>query len=237
MWNCSCGGGYIVGGDGACHACEAGLYRSPSMSACSLCPSSTYAGNEPASFSCTPCPMKSTSPAGSINSSQCSCVPGYYKINRNSQCVACAAGKYNSQAGATSESACLNCTEHSASDEQASVSVAQCVCDKGYIGNGTVGCVACSRGSYKDVNGSAACTLCAAGKFSETLAARAEAACLNCNTGSYSLPGSGNSTQCVCNRCGEIGGARARACARPDVLWFESRVSTRALSDARCLVL
>ena len=219
--DCTCNAGYT--GD-QCMPCAAGKYKDEAGGAeCASCPLNS--SSPAASDNITDClcyagyshgeylGMSNTSEANSSRPVCVPCPPGYYKsVNGSSPCVACAAGKYNEEAGATSESACFNCTEHSASGV-ASSSVAQCVCDKGYTrghtgngtaGNGTAGCVACARGSYKDVNGSAPCTLCTAGKFSETLAAMTETACLNCSTVSYSPPGSSNWTQCVCNRCGKI---------------------------------
>ena len=103
MFDCSCGGGYI-NVTGVCQACEVGLYRSLDMLACSPCPNNTYAGHEPGAFRCTSCPANRISPAGSINSSQCVCAPGYtYKVRgenkTRSPCAPCGPGKFKAVEG------------------------------------------------------------------------------------------------------------------------------------------
>ena len=106
------------------------------------------------------------------------------------QCNPCPAGSF--QNGAL----CSACPPYSYSPA-ASVSIADCTCNRGYTPGASGGaCVACPAGKYKDINGSGACELCTYGKYSAATAATTESGCTACAQGYFSHEGSANSSDC-----------------------------------------
>ena len=94
-------------------------------------------------------------------------------------CTACQHGTYSLKTGATYESTCTACPQHS-SAPRGSQSLSNCTCNAGYIGDDDGQCVGCGAGKYKEVNGSNACSLCSYGKFSTVIGAASSTVCASC---------------------------------------------------------
>ena len=82
-------------GTASCANCPAGTFATESIeaSACAFCPAGTYS-NETALWqaeSCIPCPVASTSQAGSVTEKKCLCNAGFFGVD--TVCTACPAGQ------------------------------------------------------------------------------------------------------------------------------------------------
>ena len=113
------------------------------------------------------------------------------------QCSKCAAGTYWGGIGGTSSDNCLLCSANSHSPA-GSVAAADCLCNKGFSGPDGGPCVACTLGTYKNVNGSTLCTLCPADTYAESFASKGIDACLSCPNYTRSEAGSRDRMNCLC---------------------------------------
>ena len=141
--NCTCVPGYTGPDGSACGPCMAGTSKSANGSAsCTTCPVKTYCPM--ASVNPTACPLtNSTSPAGSINISQCQCLPGY----SGSQCSPCPSTSYCP--GGAAAYVCPNSGYTTAS---ASTLASQCTCPANSALNGS-GVCECALGYQYVVDG------------------------------------------------------------------------------------
>ena len=160
--------------------------------------------------SCDMCLAGSTSPPGSKNASDCSCMPGF----AGPLCIACPAGKYKTTAGSSD---CVPCLYPSI----------DCNCVSGHTFDlKTSRCEACPPGTFKEWSGPQSCTTCpefstsgsgsgdiadclclagyeskdmgefcvacAAGKYKHFSAATGPTTCTSCTSGTYSAAIAGN---------------------------------------------
>ena len=163
--DCACNAGYtgpvtynnVV--NGACTACVEGKFKPTT-------------GSE----DCTECTPHSSSPAGSISWSACTCLSGYdghhvngctrdCNLGRESieqdgigTCQLCPNGKYSDSTG---PEACTACSENSHMDEgvTGATSHAECKCDAGYWDSGA-SCTACESGKFNRDSDSSQCYDC-----------------------------------------------------------------------------
>jgi hypothetical protein len=160
--------------------CDRGYQRSLSGDACVACPPGMFKSN--------------------ISDLDCiRCQPGKYSDSIASiQCSDCPADTFGGSQGMSSEAQCNPCAKNSHSPK-ASSKAEDCVCNKGSSGPDAGPCLACARGSYKNVTGSEPCTMCATNTYSDTYAAESDTRCLSCPNNSLSLRGSGDILQCLCS--------------------------------------
>ena len=152
--DCICNAGYTGGVNGtACLACEVGKYKA-------------FAGSE----ACTDCPANEISPLASTSVDVCVCAHGYF-LN-GSVCAACASGTFKN---ATGDGTCTNCPASSTTQQTASTSLSDCICNAGYAGEDGEVCTLCLANTYEDAN-----------------------VCTDCAEHSVSLEGSFTPTACKC---------------------------------------
>ena len=176
--------------------CEAGFAGVMEAwgAACQKCPVGTYKKANGTDI-CHDCP-----PFSNTNNTMaqlfCKCLPGYENhqekaLDRNQldECVPCPAGKYKSHLGSEP---CTDCTPNSYSPVQSDEAL-DCICNKGYEGNGSSACLACPSGKYKDWEGPRAqplpCTPCP--RYSTTTSNATnilDCTCLPGYTGPYGPP-------------------------------------------------
>jgi len=157
---------------GPCKQCAAGLYNE--------------AGG---SVQCTQCPANTSSPQNSDHKTHCICNIGFTGQNAG-PCTLCPAGKYKDSSGdapcteceadqcstatgATSYSACQDCTSNSMAPAGSDRGTA-CVCLAGWFGVNNTGCSKCPTDTYSDVPDSQTCTLCPAGHIAPSGGASAD---------------------------------------------------------------
>lgn len=99
-----------------------------------------------------------------------------------------------------------------------STSLADCICNLGYTGQGGGFCSACAAGKYKNVTGNTGCTNCLAGQYLAVLGAISRQSCLasssppscstvcRCNMG-YTGPESSSCSACVAGKYKAINGS------------------------------
>lgn len=83
-------------------------------------------------------------------------------------------------------------------DRWGGVSVAGCLCECGYVPNGSAGplpCLACEAGLHKPAWGTASCQSCGIGTYS----APAACACLDCPSNSTTASTASEQSDCLCN--------------------------------------
>eukprot|EP00736_Rhodelphis_marinus_P010899 Rmarinus@m.552 len=104
---------------------------------------------------CEDCPANMLSPAGSVSSLNCSCIPGFFHVSE-AVCEVCPPDTYQALFGADS---CAECPPNSVSPA-ASAYVVNCTCDVGFDGEPGMACGdvdECTTGAHScDVN--AGCT-------------------------------------------------------------------------------
>ena len=131
--SCTCNTGYAMNGgvcivcpagsfcvNGTSTACASGKISSAGVSACTTCAANAYCPNSTASVSC---PGNSTSPAGSVSVSQCTCLPGF--LLYQGACVQCPSNSY-----CPDQLTMNSCTSNSTSPA-GSVNASQCLCIAG----------------------------------------------------------------------------------------------------------
>ncbi|KAJ1467771.1 hypothetical protein T484DRAFT_1575116, partial [Baffinella frigidus] len=114
----ACGTGYS-GCQPSCTLCTAGTYSFSWDEHCRTCPEGTWslagAGAAGIGFACDWCPAETSSPPGSNELTDCTCLAGYTAASDGVECGACDAGTYKTATGAGDCSACLAGTSSSAS--------------------------------------------------------------------------------------------------------------------------
>ena len=234
--DCVCSPGYtFTQASKGCTKCPRGTYKSvDGNQECTLCPADTYLQSTGATSqsTCTNCPQFTSSAPGSEGSWQCLCKKGY--TGELSQCIACPPGtykptlgkdpctqcnigKYSGSASATSESACLECSQGTTTLFKGSTQKSLCDCVRGtFGGGGEVACYPCEAGSYKELPGPGNCTLCAIGKQSALEGQISETTCQECPQHSNTTgPKSASLAQCLCDygyTGDEMIGMRCAAC-------------------------
>jgi ribosomal protein L31 len=148
---------------------------------CIDCPKDTFADNEVANSSCTPCTAGSYAPK--LGSTQC-------------QAIECKPGEY--QDGSYSQKRCLKCPPGTFSDT-ATTQCTPCTGDRWTFAAGATSCTyetSCSVGTHWDTT-TARCVPCAVGRFA---AKPNQAACDACPVGTYQFStGQNTCKKIVCN--------------------------------------
>jgi len=154
---------------------------------------------------CRDCPRNSTSLPFSTSLLNCTCVPGFTGPN-GGNCTACPAGTYKNSTGeadcvicprdsysTVAQAVCSSCPANSYSPN-GSLTVLSCSCGRGYSGPDGGPCLACTPGSYKDVNGTAVCDTCRP----DTYSGFGFDVCAPCPSHSFSPRGS-SLVNCTCD--------------------------------------
>lgn len=119
-----------------------------------------------------------------------------YVNSQGDSCIPCQEGTYSPAAG---NGTCTVCVDHSSSTS-GSASPSDCLCDKGFTGDGNSSCVACVPGKYKDIEGSQPCSNCSQNTYSQTVAASSTSVCIPCGQFQSSPSGSASAADCDCNQ-------------------------------------
>ena len=178
----------------------------PDGGPCTACAAGTYKANN-GTGSCSPCIADTSSPAGSMEASACSCNAGFSGPN-GGQCVRCAAGKFKDANGPEE---CSDCASGSYS-VIGSDSGTDCLCNIGYTGNDGGPCAVCPAGKFKETNGSAPCTQCPAGKHSGSTGRTSISACVDCPRDSYNSTDNSGCAACPSYSHSPVSSDRLTAC-------------------------
>jgi len=120
---------------------------------------------------------------------------------------------------------CLSCPVDSTS-AAGSTGITACTCIDGYTG--TTACTACDAGTYK--TSATVCTPCVAGKYSSSVGANNVNTCLDCQTHSNSLAGSGCAAcDLSCGQC--IAGEYATSAPSIASVTLQSLICQASLND------
>eukprot|EP00054_Salpingoeca_dolichothecata_P029419 m.231813 g.231813 ORF g.231813 m.231813 type:complete len:1627 (-) comp26471_c0_seq1:135-5015(-) len=175
---------------------------------------------------CATCPFQSTSPAGSTSPADCVCNAGFYDTDhsttaRCAPCSSCSANTYrNGTCFGQTDYLCLACPTHSTSIAGTTTRF-QCLCDKGYYGNGsctrcptnsatnkigsqTLDDCECGESFYDSIRGTGvlckACRSCGANRYRSKLCqGESDSTCSRCPEHSHSSRGSTSVTSCICD--------------------------------------
>jgi len=156
--DCQCNAGYAGADGGPCSACSENTYKDTIGTA-----------------ACTDCTEYSSSAAASDAVSDCVCDSPYYAAGDGSCDRTCAAG-FEGSGGDESEDTCVGCQQsfykttsgthncqacpaNSHSTVRNQTSIDACVCDQGYLWNGT-GCDQCAAGTFNNRANQTACFNC-----------------------------------------------------------------------------
>jgi len=139
---------------------------------------------------------------GDHNCVQCS-AGSYAPVIASVACVKCAFATYLGATGASSSSQCVPCLPNTNSAEGSTLAN-HCLCNKGYSGADAGPCIACTRGTYKQINGSSPCTACPADTYSDAFAAISAHTCLNCTQNSLAPSGSRDKMQVRVYMCKQV---------------------------------
>jgi len=177
--DCTCNLGYGTV-DGTCTQCEKGTY------------------NDATQMQCQECPIRSTTEGqGRSDVSQCWCLAGTGGPD-GGPCEVCLPGTYHEEYQRTVK--CLDCPSFSSSNVTGSVSKDDCRCNAGYIASGSydyLDCQACPHGTYVGhVDDAKMCVACPSGKYNPYWG---KTVCYDCLEHSYTVEGSFNSWDCMCN--------------------------------------
>lgn len=159
--HCTCNLGYAGEPGDACVACEPGTYRENSSSyICESCPLDTYNVDyaSDSDAACTACPASTSALTGSRSQLACVCDPGFFYTLQPATadtaaffaCTPCAAGSY---AEAKNTSSCDLCAAGKFSTSVGATTEATCsLCDDGYyaISTGVTACDACGFSTWQD---------------------------------------------------------------------------------------
>ena len=113
---------------------------------------------------CTPCPLYSTSPAGSASPDNCTCIYDFHKNAGNGSCDRVCAPGFESRGGPEchgclpsyykperGDEGCTRCPPFSLSFAYNQTSILSCLCEQGYIRNATSNfCDPCPAGSFNN---------------------------------------------------------------------------------------
>ncbi|GMH94044.1 hypothetical protein TrST_g4059 [Triparma strigata] len=154
---------------------------------CAECPPGFYSDSEDPS-PCRSCEAgKALSTSGATSDTECTaCAPGKYSYHASASCTSCEAGSYSSATSAISSATCLSCEGGKTSSTVGATS------------NST--CTSCERGKYASSTGLTLCTSCEAGSYSNATSAISSDTCLPCELGSYSTAASPSCTKCAVGR-------------------------------------
>ena len=221
-------------GSGACVTCGAGEFSAAGSISCGGCGADTYAAS--GAGACSACPADSQAPAGSSVVEDCECNAGYtgpdggsceacgvgfYKpLKGSNPCIGCAPGKYQDETGQTEcdpcgqdtysyqhAASCIPCPPP-ASAPAGSDNIHACLCNAGYTGTSTGGCVACAVAKYKDgAPSDAACSDCSAHETSPE--ASEEASACVCNAGYTFEVSSASCVECAAGYVKDVTGDHA----------------------------
>ena len=149
---CLCYAASVHADPAATCRCYKGL-TGPDNSVCEACMPGTYK-NSIGSAKCAACPADSSSPAASVDASDCTCNAGYTGLIQSGgadggSCAPCTRGKFKDAPGS---SACDMCPP-SSSSPPGSDDASDCSCNAGFTGLPGA-CVACAAGTFKPANGS-----------------------------------------------------------------------------------
>jgi hypothetical protein len=207
--DCKCIQGYGAVTSGTsitCQICAAGKYKS-------------IVNNS----ECLPCNNGTSSVAGSIDASNCTCLAGFEGSN-GGPCTQCLIGFYKSTAGAGS---CTACPANSITLATGTQAVAQCLCKEGFFLNASSGqCAPCPEGTYKNVTGGQACTACPTNTSSAVGSINASACdcargyqgaissgCTACANGTYKATiGPGTCTNCPSKSTSNVASVSLTSC-------------------------
>ena len=154
---------------------------------CHICEPGTFCFAE----ELTHCPANATSPAGSFDLKNCSCVAGFYG---GDSCEFCGVGFYCS--GGSAREACPANTE---TLTEYSSGVEECECTPGYYMQDNA-CKQCPQGKFKTRAGNVeGCDNCPANTYSTTFASISSLTCLSCPRYSSSEQGSTAANMCICD--------------------------------------
>jgi len=224
------------------------------------CVSGTYkikcTGTGGQESTCKLCPADSSSPPESDSINECQCNAGY-TVDSETQCTACASGKYKTstiectdcepgkqysgKAGADFM-VCQSCTP---GKYAASAGSFTCVdCEVGYYQNESaqMSCKLCDEGKYQDIKGSSACLSCASGKTLAFKGGDSVSLCSQCGMGKFSGPGASECEVCPENQNSTIGSSICLLCAAgkywDNVLCLECRDGTYKNTEgsSECLI-
>lgn len=165
---CKCNTGYSGADGGACVACESGKYNAGNI--CEACPRNTYnaqpgVDNITACLSC-PGPTSTRDDIGQSSPTSCVCNAGFATLavsppsSTASQCIACAAGKYQHARDAAQ---CIDCAAGKISTASEQVSESSCGdCAPGTFASvpGLTLCAQCGYSLWQPAHGASACTAC-----------------------------------------------------------------------------
>ena len=149
---CLCYAASVHADPAAACRCYKGL-TGPDNSVCEACMPGTYK-NSIGSAKCAACPADSSSPAASVDASDCTCNAGYTGLIQSGgadggSCAPCTRGKFKDAPGS---SACEMCPA-SSSSPPGSDDASDCSCNAGFTGLPGA-CVSCAAGTFKPANGS-----------------------------------------------------------------------------------
>ena len=199
--------------DTNCFECPRDTYSLQGSAQCENCPGNSTSDAQSPTLSSCECNAGYTG----LDGGTCTpCSKGTYKLHLGAAtCEPCAAGKYLNELGGTHESncsacgrdtyspiassECFSCPSNSASPEQ-STEASNCQCNQGYTGPDGGACEPCEAGKFKSSIGSHSCTACISGTYLNRTGATRQSQCTACPYGSTSNPGSGNITDCQCQR-------------------------------------
>jgi len=192
-----------------CPACPVGTFNALfDQTNCTACPAGTVNTQQAAddAAACITCGANAAALAGSSDATACACNLGF-SGEPGDTCIACAAGKfrsnaseyifvncpadtYNAQLSVASIESCLACPANTSTTNRIrSGSQLDCVCQPGYR---TVTddasarqCAQCGAGRFQPNHNATACSDCATGTYSASLAAVSTTTCIQCAAGSF----------------------------------------------------
>ena len=145
------------------------------------------------------------------------CQPGFFEVGIN--CLPCAEGYFQDQAG---QNSCKACAVGSASSNMGAIECTLCDAGTFQSQEGQTVCLDCSPGRFQDQIGQASCKSCAAGSASNATKAtecsscavgtfqaqQGQTACLECSAGKYQdIEGSASCKDCPSGSASNISGA------------------------------
>ena len=204
--NCGSSGSCVEGTNGlpAC-SCNAGFSGSTTTSS-----NPTVPPNVP---SCTSCAAGTFSDAGFKTCDLCASGK-YSETPQASFCAACKAGRFNSDQGSDSVTACEACSKGA------------------YSGTAATKCTACDVGKYSNIESSSSCTSCERGKASASIGATSAVTCKVCAAGKASLAASPTCSSCGSNEYSGAGAGLCSTCGRgKHLVRAETGVENKACNE------
>ena len=203
---------FTIGSRNACFRCQPGH----ATTSCTPCPINHFTtGNR---LACQPCPPNAHSPAGTEGKDNCTCNTGYvrgedgqafchlcekgkYVDSTTGHCADCAASKYSTASGATSETTCQSCAPGETSPAGSDAPDDCNACAPGTIAvPGNPVCQLCDTAFYSSPDRTK-CHPCPAGTWSATTKLTSITECTECGRGTYSTALNATS-ESTCQACG-----------------------------------